>query len=364
MASSSRDLGLAALQAGDLSRALAHLDTAVKQFPTDGYAWAGLGQALCRSGRAGEGVPALQRAVQLLPHDADVRYSLGMGLEMLGKRAEAAGAFHGALTRRPGHPGATAALQRVGGMPGFGAVPSPYAASLGAANSQNSRGGWGGPALKLLLVLLLLSVVGVGLAVWRLPGLRVSTLGRMGVPAWMLPPGPVIDDAEGGFRVQLPPGYPEPTLFGGEVPGAANHPFGIQVKGLRAYSSLRADGAVSVSSFPLPMLGGILSPRMIVDAMKNGIQGRNGNTTVTEIKHGTITGVEMQGPLPEGGNRGGMGPGALPPSSPVARREFAWYRTRIFFQQDRMITLQLGAESKSAANDAAANAFFRSLQIR
>src|SRR4051794_12754271 len=115
--SEARDLGLQALQAGGVKRALAPPDQAAGPKPGDYTTLAYLGAALGRAGRTAEAVEALQRAVQLQPAQAASHYNLGLALEKAGRPAEAAGAYQQALTLDANHTRARDGLSRVGGAP-------------------------------------------------------------------------------------------------------------------------------------------------------------------------------------------------------------------------------------------------------
>src|SRR5438067_4569103 len=113
--SEARDLGLQALQSGDVNGAIAHLNQAADQNPGDYTTLAYLGAALGRAGRAAEAVEALQRAVQLQPAQAAAHYNLGLALEKAARPAEAAAAYQQAVTLDPNHARARDGLGRVGG---------------------------------------------------------------------------------------------------------------------------------------------------------------------------------------------------------------------------------------------------------
>src|SRR5438552_1571500 len=116
--SEARDLGLQALQAGDVNGAIAHLTQARDQNPTDYTTLAYLGAALGRAGRAGEAVEALQRAVEIQPSQAAAHYNLGLALEKAGRAGDAAASYQQAVTLDPNHARARDGLTRVGGAAG------------------------------------------------------------------------------------------------------------------------------------------------------------------------------------------------------------------------------------------------------
>src|SRR5207249_4458964 len=138
--SEARDLGLQALQAGDVNGAIAHLTQARDQNPADYTTLAYLGAALGRAGRAAEAVEALQSAVQLQPAQASSHYHLGLAPEHAARGAATRSVCPASRWRRPGrHGGRSLRAARAGEQrPGDALHP--------AAGRERSRAA--GPELR------------------------------------------------------------------------------------------------------------------------------------------------------------------------------------------------------------------------
>src|SRR5947209_1171004 len=97
----SRDLGLAALQRGELTLAVEYLEAACAHDPTDYKALLFLGGAYHQSKRDVDAVQVLTEAVQLRPDDAHAYYNLGIALERLHRYDEAVASLSRALALQP-----------------------------------------------------------------------------------------------------------------------------------------------------------------------------------------------------------------------------------------------------------------------
>jgi Flp pilus assembly protein TadD len=93
--------GQAALERGDLEKAVAVFSDIARQFPDLGAAHAALGTALLSAERFVEAEPALRRASQLAPASPHLHNQLGVALFRLGNLSEAESAFRQARQAAP-----------------------------------------------------------------------------------------------------------------------------------------------------------------------------------------------------------------------------------------------------------------------
>jgi tetratricopeptide (TPR) repeat protein len=122
---SPREQGIAALDAGDLDRAVELLSQAVLRDTRDAEARARLGLAYGRKGRPDQARRALESALILQPENPDYLCLLGAQFEREGDTAAAAGAYRRALGFRPDHPTAAARLELIGLEPRAEPPPPP-----------------------------------------------------------------------------------------------------------------------------------------------------------------------------------------------------------------------------------------------
>lgn len=103
------NLGYARLAAGDAEEAAALFRASLLRDPSQPRTRNNLGFALARLERDGEALQAFRAAGS----EADARYNLGVACFNRGDRPNALANFNAALGAAPGHPAATAALERL-----------------------------------------------------------------------------------------------------------------------------------------------------------------------------------------------------------------------------------------------------------
>ena len=113
--------GLRLLQAGDAPGAVALLEQATAQNPSDGSAFQYLGVARTQTGDYLGGVSALRQAAELLPSVAGVWFNLGIALNRAGRIDDARATLQRSLTLDPNNDKARLALNA---LPA--AAPAPY----------------------------------------------------------------------------------------------------------------------------------------------------------------------------------------------------------------------------------------------
>ena len=132
--STARDAGLAALQSGDIQTAIAQLEEAVQENPSDFDACLYLGGAYGQAGRPLDAIKSVTQAVQLQPANAQARYNLAVAMEQGGYAEQAAQVYSQAVHLQPDYPKAAEAIARLhaSSNQGFGA---PVSASSSTAGS-------------------------------------------------------------------------------------------------------------------------------------------------------------------------------------------------------------------------------------
>ena len=110
---SERDLGLQALQSGDLNQAISHLEIATKDNSQDYEAHLYLGVSYGQAGRHNDSVTTLTHAVILQPANAQARFNLGLAMEQAGYPVQATEALQQALQLQPDYAKAQEALNRI-----------------------------------------------------------------------------------------------------------------------------------------------------------------------------------------------------------------------------------------------------------
>jgi Flp pilus assembly protein TadD len=103
------NLAYVRLSTGDAEAAVRLLQASLALDPSQARTRNNLGFALARLERDTEALQAFRAAGS----EADARYNLGVACVRRGDRASALTQFHAALEAAPGHPGATAALERL-----------------------------------------------------------------------------------------------------------------------------------------------------------------------------------------------------------------------------------------------------------
>jgi tetratricopeptide (TPR) repeat protein len=96
-----RELGMALAARGELERARAELEAAVRIHPRYAVALANLGKLRVETGSVDEGVALYRRALAIDPGLRGGDRAIGLALEPVGRFAEAAAAYHAALARDP-----------------------------------------------------------------------------------------------------------------------------------------------------------------------------------------------------------------------------------------------------------------------
>jgi len=106
--------GVAAIQAGQTSRGITDLETAIGFNPDNAVAHYYLGLVRLQELRAAETAhPSLQRASELLPGEAEVHYQLGVAESEMGRTAQARAAFEAAIEADADHGRALYRLARL-----------------------------------------------------------------------------------------------------------------------------------------------------------------------------------------------------------------------------------------------------------
>lgn len=108
--SEDRAQGIAALQQGDLTNAIASLERALQADPNDYQSATYLGAAYAQAERASDAVTALTQAVQIQPSNPQARFNLGVALQKAGWNEQAITAYEQALTLQPDYVQAQQAL--------------------------------------------------------------------------------------------------------------------------------------------------------------------------------------------------------------------------------------------------------------
>lgn len=139
--STARDNGLAALQSGDAQTAIAQLEIAIQEDPSDYDAFQYLGGAYGLAERHLDAIKSFTQAVQLQPANAQARYNLGVAMENGGYEEQALQVYDQAIQLQHDYPQAHDALKRLEGKSndGFGApVASAPSAAPDSAQAQGT----------------------------------------------------------------------------------------------------------------------------------------------------------------------------------------------------------------------------------
>lgn len=137
--------GVDAFAAGRKDEALALLQLAVQENPTDAEARKYFGAILAQSGRAAEAVTQLRQAVQLSPQNAQIHYNLGVAQQMNGDTEGAKASYYSALQINPAYDQARTALSQMGAtlppMPAAApSAPVPSSPTVNASQPFNDAG--------------------------------------------------------------------------------------------------------------------------------------------------------------------------------------------------------------------------------
>ncbi len=124
--STARDAGLAALQSGDVQTAIAQLEVAVQENPSDFDACLFLGGAYGQAGRALDAIKSVTQAVQLQPANAQARYNLGVAMEQGGYNEQALQVYSQAIRLQPDYAKAAEAVARLNA----GSNPAPVTSAF------------------------------------------------------------------------------------------------------------------------------------------------------------------------------------------------------------------------------------------
>ena len=111
--STARDTGLAALQSGDTTTAIANLEVAVKEDPSDYDALCYLGWAYGKAERFMDSIGTFTQAVHLQPASAQARYNLGCAMEQGGYDEQALQVYDQAIQLQHEYPQAHDAIKRL-----------------------------------------------------------------------------------------------------------------------------------------------------------------------------------------------------------------------------------------------------------
>ncbi len=137
---SQRDLGLQALQSGDVNAAIQLLETVCASDRGDYQAHIFLGAAYSQVNRTLDAINVLTRAVELQPSNAQARYNLGIAMERGGYPDQAVTAFEQAISLQPDYPKAREGIQRV-----RGSAISPPPTQSPAQQAHGSAPQYGAP---------------------------------------------------------------------------------------------------------------------------------------------------------------------------------------------------------------------------
>lgn len=107
-------LAAALLTTGNADEAVYNLEQALRLVPSEPKYFVNLGYALHRKGEEQRALVWYLRALMLDPRDVRARLFAGFAMEILGMRQEAVMEFRRVVQQEPKHPGATAALARLG----------------------------------------------------------------------------------------------------------------------------------------------------------------------------------------------------------------------------------------------------------
>jgi len=118
------DEGMRLLQQGDAAGAVAFLQQAVQNDPSNGVAYQFLGIALSQIGDLAGGIASLEEAARLLPQNAGVQYNLGVALTQAERTEEARAALSKALEIDPNNAKARTALERLPAAPAEPMAPA------------------------------------------------------------------------------------------------------------------------------------------------------------------------------------------------------------------------------------------------
>ena len=127
--SAARDVGYTALQSGDVSGAIVHLEQAVAADPNDFQTCLYLGAAYGQAERHWDAVTVLTSAVHLQPANPQARYNLAVALESADYPEQALTAARQAVQLQPDYVKAQEMVARLSGDP---APPSAYSPPAGS----------------------------------------------------------------------------------------------------------------------------------------------------------------------------------------------------------------------------------------
>jgi len=361
-----RELGQAALKAGDADAALGHFQSATEQTPTDGPAWAGLGMALCQLRRLPEGIEALQQAVSLSPAAAAGHYNLGYALQQAGRSEEALASYRRTIALDPNHARAATAIEKLTPadpvapvavppveMPefpteGLGGLAAGQTAPTRAEMTESmqpppavrppreERDSGGTPAGAIIAVVLALLMVVGGAVIWFVPPVHNSLIGMLAT----LRPGPLVTVEEGGFKVRLPGGFPEPEKR--TQSSQALGPLGSLT--VTVYSAKNGDDECSIVYTKLPDAIFNQAPMdKIMEGLAIGLSRVGAQQKeVKDVKQGELSGKELR-------------------AEATRNDKKTVVRARVFVKRPGIISLAYGSPEASKLDSPVVLKFFESL---